>query len=274
MAIYQAKINRLADVDNQNECTNFGTMAIDGMKAWGLKTKKDNLRSTLYYCENVNEKVTAYYSVDNLLGHGNGMTCNENYLLFACGGNNTIVRVPRGFHGDWSKKVIIHTETSVSVIASYKPFQHIIRTDYVRKESLIEFAIGTITINGSEGKMTNSNTFYAETPEGYTYAQDIYYDSVKDLLFLTFNFKDVDGHLNNNEIRVYNLSNPSRKYNNCNVYAPKDIIEIDRRSTHKKYEVESLGLDANRKIVMACNIHRREQSNEIDAFQRITNVTF
>ena len=286
MATYNAKTERLAAVNNAKGCTNFGAMAIDGMKAWALKSDGDgeNAKSVLYYCSNVDtESEATPYDDDEqvakgLLGHGNGMTCNVNYLLFACSGKQ-VVRVPRGFKADWDKAVVIDTQTSISVIAYYKPYQHIIWTDTLEAKNMQRFAIGTITVNGKKGTMTNSDPFYVKTPEKYAHAQDIHYDTVKGLLFLTFNFRTYDyntskGELNNNEIWVYDLNVASGTYEGCKLYSPRDIIKIDKRDNRSRYEIESLGLDSNRKIVMACNILVRGKNSDIDAFQRITNITF
>ena len=62
MATYNAKTERLAAVNNAKGCTNFGAMAIDGMKAWALKSdgEGENAKSVLYYCSNVDTESEAF----------------------------------------------------------------------------------------------------------------------------------------------------------------------------------------------------------------------
>ena len=52
------------------------------------------------------------------------------------------------------------------------------------------------------------------------------------------------------------------------------MITVDMYYTHTNYEVDALGLDEDGYIVMACNIHLKTESNETDAFQRVTNVKY
>lgn len=47
---------------NVKNCTNFGCMAIDGKKAWGLKTASGNEYSVVHYCSDVNDKVFKIYN--------------------------------------------------------------------------------------------------------------------------------------------------------------------------------------------------------------------
>ena len=58
------------------------------------------------------------------------------------------------------------------------------------------------------------------------------------------------------------------------MFSPKDMITFDMHNTHTKYEVESLGLDEDGYIVLACNIHLNTESYETDAFQSVINVKY
>lgn len=86
MANIKGKVKTLAmvkNVVNVKNCTNFGCMAIDGKKAWGLKTASGNEYSVVHYCSDVNDKVSLRYTTPKgLLGHGNCMTCSNSNLLF------------------------------------------------------------------------------------------------------------------------------------------------------------------------------------------------
>ena len=81
MANIKGKVKTLAmvkNVVNVKNCTNFGCMAIDGKKAWGLKTASGNEYSVVHYCSDVNDKVSLRYTTPKgLLGHGNCMTCSN-----------------------------------------------------------------------------------------------------------------------------------------------------------------------------------------------------
>ena len=64
MANIKGKVKTLAmvkNVVNVKNCTNFGCMAIDGKKAWGLKTASGNEYSVVHYCSDVNDKVSLRY---------------------------------------------------------------------------------------------------------------------------------------------------------------------------------------------------------------------
>lgn len=127
MANIKGKVKTLAmvkNVVNVKNCTNFGCMAIDGKKAWGLKTASGNEYSVVHYCSDVNDKVSLRYTTPKgLLGHGNCMTCSNSNLLFGVSnglnGENYIVRVPRGFKGDWDRKVIFKSEKKIPALAFY-----------------------------------------------------------------------------------------------------------------------------------------------------------
>ena len=83
-----------------------------------------------------------------------------------------------------------------------------------------------------------------------------------------------DSTLTISKIVVYDLNGSYTTYNGKKMFSPKDMITFDMHNTHTKYEVESLGLDEDGYIVMACNIHLKTESNETDAFQRVTNVKY
>lgn len=276
MADYNGKVKTLAAVDNcvnVTNCTNFGCMAIDGLKAWGVKTNSDDIHSMVYYSSNVNDKVSLTYPVqEDLIGHGNGMTCNSKYLLFACGKKKQIVRVPRGFKGDWSKKVIISASEDIPTIAYYKSYHYIVKRKEDKKNQRICYGVGKVTIDGNKGKFDflDGNDFYVKTNWTYAHAQDIFYLRSKGLLFQPLN----DSTLAINKILVYNLNGSYETYNGCKMFSPQDVITVNKSGTHEKYEVESLGIDAEGYIVMACNIKLNGASKETDSFQRITNVQY
>ena len=169
------KTETLADINTVSGCSNFGCMAIDGKKAWGLKTDKDNEASVLYYCSDVNISGEPYKKKMGLLGTGNGMTCNSSYILFGCKPHKYIVRVPRGFKGDWSKAVKFTTPTPVGAIAYYSSYHHIVRvTDSYSTigKQYDRFAIGKI--DEEKGTMEYLSYFYVHRGFSPDHVQDIF----------------------------------------------------------------------------------------------------
>lgn len=281
MANIKGKVKTLAmvkNVVNVKNCTNFGCMAIDGKKAWGLKTASGNEYSVVHYCSDVNDKVSLRYTTPKgLLGHGNCMTCSNSNLLFGVSnglnGENYIVRVPRGFKGNWDRKVIFKSEKKIPALAFYSNYHYLIRVGDSPENQRARFGIrvleGQNTANPTV-KYDSSNEFYINTKWTYKHVQDIHYEPSKGLLFQTMN----DSTLTISKIAVYDLNGSYTTYNGKKMFSPKDMITFDMHNTHTKYEVESLGLDEDGYIVMACNIHLKTESNETDAFQRVTNVKY
>lgn len=266
------------NVVNVKNCTNFGCMEIDGKKAWGLKTASGNEYSVVHYCSDVNDKVSLRYTTPKgLLGHGNCMTCSNSNLLFGVSnglnGENYIVRVPRGFKGDWDRKVIFKSEKKIPALAFYSNYHYLIRVGDSPENQRARFGIGVLEGQNTANptvKYDSSNEFYINTKWTYKHVQDIHYEPSKCLLFQTMN----DSTLTISKIAVYDLNGSYTTYNGKKMFSPKDMITFDMHNTHTKYEVESLGLDEDGYIVMACNIHLKTESNETDAFQRVTNVKY
>lgn len=281
MAQYKGKTERLAAIENISGCKGMGGMANDGNKAWVLKTNSDDTLSTLYYYNDYEKDVTARYQVSNLLGHGNSMTCSPNYLFFGCRSwkdpssplSKTILRVPRDFDGNWNKKVKITTPDDIFNLTYYKTHHFIVgRLNF---GGFLRFSIGKNTINGSTGTMQYISTFLVRNTSNYGMGQDIFYDTKKNLLFIIRTQQDEDGRLVRNKIMVVNLGSATETYENYPLYTPQDIITVSKQSNtdYKTYEIESLGLDPDRRIVMVCNIYKYS-INHYDSFQRITNIQY
>ncbi len=277
MAIKTPKLKPLAYIRDIDGCGNCGCMAISGMRAWALKTNREQTLSVLYYFSNVNQKVTKTFPVKNLLGHGNGMTFDQNYLYFACWKsgasaqtqNRYILRVPRGFNGDWKKGIRITTPNSPSAISYYKPNQMIVNvaSDVPGHR---KYAIGKIHIDADRksGSMSYISYFYVKFDRPGEVGQDIFFDTKKNLLFIPL-VEVKNGRMVASRIYVTDLAGDHTTLNGHNEFTPKDILLIPS-STFGGLEVESLGLDSDRKIVLCGNLSRRNY----DRFFRITNLTF
>ena len=198
MANIKGKVKTLAmvkNVVNVKNCTNFGCMAIDGKKAWGLKTASGNEYSVVHYCSDVNDKVSLRYTTPKgLLGHGNCMTCSNSNLLFGVSnglnGENYIVRVPRGFKGDWDRKVIFKSEKKIPALAFYSNYHYLIRVGDSPENQRARFGIGVLEGQNTANptvKYDSSNEFYINTKWTYKHVQDIHYEPSKGLLFQTMN---------------------------------------------------------------------------------------
>ena len=196
MANIKGKVKTLAmvkNVVNVKNCTNFGCMAIDGKKAWGLKTASGNEYSVVHYCSDVNDKVSLRYTTPKgLLGHGNCMTCSNSNLLFGVSnglnGENYIVRVPRGFKGDWDRKVIFKSEKKIPALAFYSNYHYLIRVGDSPENQRARFGIGVLEGQNTANptvKYDSSNEFYINTKWTYKHVQDIHYEPSKGLLFPT-----------------------------------------------------------------------------------------
>lgn len=279
MANINASTERLGTVDNVSGCTNFGCMALDGAKAWALKTKSDESLNVLYCYDNYNDdkpRATYEFKGKYSLGHGNTMTSSEKYLFFGCSNaGKYIIRIPKTYSGKESDIVKITTEQEISSMAYYKKYHFIYRTKDEDRETL--FAIGKTNVVGNTGTMKEvpNSRFYVKNTAGLPFSQDIFYDTVKGLFFVIHNNKDGKPRLNN-RISVINMAaGTTETYKGRPIYTARDIITIDKRNKENfdAYEVESLALGTARRIIMACNISRKALGLE-DAFQRINNVQF
>ncbi len=281
MKIRTAKVKALAAVRSMSGCVNFGCMAIRGEEAWGLKTNEEQNLSILYYCRNVNFMVSRHYEIRDLLGHGNGMTRDADFLYFGCAlvdvppqeQNRYILRVPRDFRGDLRDAVRITTPTPVASLSYYKK-DHIIATVRSDVPGYRKFGIGKITVDetAKSGSMEYVSFIYVKLDTTDFIKQDIFFDRRKRLLFLPQNRRDAEGRILVNRIFIVNLAGPRRIMNGARTFEPVGVIAIDKdpQEGYTKFEVESLGLDSARRIVFAANARGKME----DHFFRITNLKF
>ncbi len=274
MTIHNATTSKLANVPTGSTgCSDFGAMAVSGQKAWALKTKSDNSKSNLLIYNNITQSYTSNHIYNNTFGHGNGMTSTTNYIYFACWPQSMkIIRLKKS---DLSSRVDITTPTHVTSLAYYGNSQFIVHPNSGGDSTHLYYAIGKNNISGSTGTMQYLSYFYVDISasdfSGYNTGQDIHYDTSTSLLFIP-RCKNNNGSILQNKIAVVNLAGSYTTYNNCKCYTPFEVIVVDKsgNSDYTKFEVESLGIDNTRHIVMACNV----EGNYTDSFHKITNLTF
>lgn len=282
MKVRKGRVKPLAAVKDVSGCGNFGCMTIDGQEAWALKTNEAQDLSVLYYYKNVNKKVSRYYRIKDLLGHGNGMTNDRYFLYFACALVNTpleaqnryILRLPRNFRGNLKDAVKIDTPQPVGAISYYKKNHMIVRVPS-DVSGYMKFAIGRLSVNEAmkTGRMAYVSSVYVKLDVTGFITQDIYYDPEKRILFIPLNRIDSEGRILINRIFTVDFSGPRERINGSRAFEPMGVIEIDmdpEESGFTKFEVESLGLDAKRRIVLAAN----SRGKMGDHFYQITNLRF
>lgn len=178
----------------------------------------------------------------------------------------------------WTKGIAITTSIGIGSISAYKWHHYVVRTqDPTVKESEVydSFAIGKVT--EADKTMSLITPFYTHSKvKNIGLWQDIFYDTKERYLYVIYNLKDSKGQYTKNVIEVFALEEiPASVHNNRPCYERIKAIEIDKSGTeYTKYEVESVGFDANRKLLMAVNIEGPEGSGLSDAIERITNMTF
>ena len=137
------------------------------------------------------------------------------------------------------------------------------------------FTIGKLS--ETEKTMTFITPFYTHsTIHNVKLCQDIFFDLKEKYLYVIYNLKDSSGNFTKNAIDVFALGEiPASVHNDLPCYESINTIYIDKSGgNYKTYEVESVCLDANRKMLMAVNIVGTEGSGLSDAIERITNITF
>lgn len=281
MRTWKGTVQTLAAVPNQDGCTDFGGMAVAGLQAWGVKVNGAQTLATVYYCKNVSRQVTRTFQVKNLLGHGNSMTANRRYLYFGCWIRNAmpgmqnryLFRVPRDFNGDWSRGIKVRTPVSVTAFSYFDKAQMIVR---VRSDAkgYMKFSIGKITVadDKKSGSMTLTSSLYVKLNTAGAILQDIFFDRKKKLLFIPTVRKNSQGLLVLNRIYIADLAGEHTTVNGHDAFEPTDtvIVNMGPASGFTKFEMESLGLDKNRKIVFSANAAGKTGAH----FFRITNLTF
>ncbi len=267
-------------------CSNLSSIASNGNKLWACKVSSDNTEAIIYHCPDISSAspiLEPYPIVANVLGHASGMTCNSNYLLIGCkqppGSKDKYIcripikAIPTGKYGSY--KVLTNSlNVKPGAIASYKPYQVIIRNSQestVMEDGFDEFWILKFTVDSSDKvtAVTHTDTFYTYMP-GYRDIeeyQDIYYDKTKKLLFVIYN---VNFSRTKNQILIYDLSVADGQHSGRTCYKKDEAVTVDfsEDAQYSKYEVESATLDANRYLILACNIEGKGVS---DAIVRVTN---
>ena len=282
MANKKGDTARIQAVKNLNGCTNFGCYSMNGEEAYAVKTRSDQMLSTIYYFPDFQKPYTKTFKVEKgLLGHGNGMCCAEKYMFFGCWvkdpdesgreQQNYLIRVKYGKLTDnLTNGIKISVPEATGAIAFYKKSHLIIKQKATK--GYMTFRMGKIVIDedNKAGKFNTLWTFYVKNTTGLKTGQDIYYDAQTDCLFLPY--CDVDNCIN--KIMVVNLSGESETYNGNKLYTPQDIITVDKKGKYSKYEVESLVIAPKRHIVMAVNIAQKDTKKADDAVEKISNLTF
>lgn len=281
MKIRTGKVSPLARVRDVDGCVNFGCMALDGREAWGLKTDMEENLSVLYYCRDVFTRVTRHYRIENLLGHGNGMTCDRDFLYFAAARgdvppqrqNRYILRLPRSFRGDLKDAVKIETPDPVTAISYYKKDHVIIR---VRSDvkGFMKYAIGRISVDeaAKSGSMRYVSYIYVNQDTAGLLTQDIYFDRSRRLLFIPVSRRDDEGLILTNRIFIVDMAGPREIMNESRTFTPISAIAIDmdEESGFRKFEVESLGIGPDGRIILSANARGKFG----DHFFQITNIRF
>ena len=85
MANKKGDTTRIQAVPDVNKCTNLGCYSMKEREAYAVKTRKDQMLSTIYYFPDFEKPYTKTFKVEKgALGHGNGMCCAEKYIFFGC----------------------------------------------------------------------------------------------------------------------------------------------------------------------------------------------
>lgn len=282
MANKKGDTTRIQAVPDVNKCTNLGCYSMKEREAYAVKTRKDQMLSTIYYFPDFQKPYTKTFKVEKgALGHGNGMCCAEKYMFFGCWvkdpdksgreQQNYLIRVKYGKLTDnLTNGIKISVPVATGAIAFYKKSHLIIKVK--PRNGYLTFMMGKILINenGTAGRFDTLWTFYVKNTTGFSRGQDIYYDAQTDCLFIP----QCNDHNNVNKIMVVNLSGESETYKGNKLYTPQDIITVDKRKDYSKYEIESLVIAPKRHIVMVANIVPKGTITADDAVERISNLKF
>lgn len=225
--IEELPLIKVSTIKNENGCTNIGGIALaSNKKLYAIKTKQDNLMSTIYTFndyEKENSYTTKKYT--NKLLHGNGLAYGNGLLAIPpCGYSLTTINV----NNNW-ERIKYRSAYYISAIAYLYNNVWIVRShDKIMK----------IKINYND--LFFDNSYKVENPmaeKGFTVSQDIGYKSGK--LYQIYS----------NESKTKNCIIVSqvldRKLETIKIYVSKE--------SKKLYEWESLAIDNNGKIIIAAN---------------------
>ena len=196
MANKKGDTTRIQAVPDVNKCTNLGCYSMKEREAYAVKTRKDQMLSTIYYFPDFEKPYTKTFKVEKgALGHGNGMCCAEKYIFFGCWvkdpdksgreQQNYLIRVKYGKLTDnLTNGINISVPEATGAIAFYKKSHLIIKVK--SRNGYLTFMMGKILINekGTAGRFDTLWTFYVKNTTGFSRGQDIYYDAQTDCLFI------------------------------------------------------------------------------------------
>ena len=157
MANKKGDTTRIQAVPDVNKCTNLGCYSMKEREAYAVKTRKDQMLSTIYYFPDFEKPYTKTFKVEKgELGHGNGMCCAEKYIFFGCWvkdpaksgreQQNYLIRVKYGKLTDnLTNGIKISVPEATGAIAFYKKSHLIIKVK--PRNGYLTFMMGKILIN-------------------------------------------------------------------------------------------------------------------------------
>lgn len=232
------KIKKLAEkiinkIKNVNGCTNQGGIEIVGKKLYAIKTRSDNLLSTILYYPNY-EKTKCYtHKYSNCMKHGNDLCYADGYIYVApCDKYVEKVSVKTWKHQKISSNV------RVSGIAHYKDNLFIVLRGQDTKKGTYKLSI----VKEENGKFISIKNWEVNKPkdyENYTTSQGITFYKKNNRIYVIFSREDLKS--------------------NIILRSAIEKVEPDYCFTSKtgktKYEFEGISINSDGKKIISANIN-------------------
>lgn len=232
------KIKKLAEkvinkIKNINGCTNQGGIEVVGKKLYAIKTRSDNLLSTILYFPDYEKTTCKTHKYSNCMKHGNDLCYADGYLYVApCDKYVEKVSVKTWKHQRISSNV------RVSGIAHYKDNQFIVLRGQDTKKGTYKLSI----VKEENGKFISIKNWEVNKPkdyENYTTSQGITFYKKNSRIYVIFSRKDLKS--------------------NIILRSAIDKIEPDYCFTSKtgktKYEFEGISINSDGKKIISANIN-------------------
>lgn len=281
---YTLTLQKIRDVGDTKvgQETNFGCIAINGKKAYCIKTNTANTSSDLfYYSDYSNTKVSPKQVViKNKLGHGNGVAYYNNALWVATKTKN-IVKID--LNDNYKRYTFAPSSgnAEVSGIAHFHDDTFIVKTGggNYNGEKYIKYQ--TITF-GENKKYSFDDTkpikvINPKYDNKFRVPQDICYHNGN--LYIILGKKEEEKPIKENVILVVDLSNRHTvtkgldgnivKDSYPEYFYPQEILVV-KKKTHTSYELESLDFDSNGNMIVAANI---VGNGDHDSILKVTKKT-
>lgn len=278
--IYDDKNIEVKDIDG---CTNLGCISIVGDILYCIKTNSDNNKGYLckYKGSGVSwSKLGEPIKINGNVHAANGMTYyknpsnNDEALFVSCNtstANRKIVKL--SLSGTVLQSYSCGSAGRFGAISAYKNGKFFAMANDKNTPSRICIMVGVFNDDGNSFDVLD--TYYVEN-SGYSVTQDIYYNESAGLFICTTEPGTCRSMILQVDFDGKFSPKPStgQDYKAIDKIAVwKDNVELNNVKMYKTYQLESIDLDSQNRIVGVGNIVKNVTGAKNDSIQYIANIT-